>query len=60
MKKYSKPVIEVVELSVKENIASLPQIPGNPAGVTNSEMPDGTILTTYSLGSYSGDVLASI
>jgi hypothetical protein len=61
MKSYIKPAIEVVELTVKENIAALTQIPDGVTGVTN-EYTDGgsTVLTTYALDTYNGGYVASV
>ena len=54
MKQYTKPTVNVVELSVKENIAALPNAIKNSAKVTAEETSAGTvILTTYNLAAAS-------
>lgn len=44
MKKYEKPSLDIIQLTVKENIAA------NPAGVTGVE--GDTYVTTYNLKTY--------
>ncbi len=46
MKKYEKPSLDIVRLSLKENIAN------NPAGIGEEVLPDGTIVTVYDLQTY--------
>ena len=54
MKQYTKPTVNVVELSVKENIAALPNAIKNSATVTAENTSAGTvILTTYNLAAAS-------
>lgn len=55
MKQYIKPAATVVELSVKENIAALPNAIQSFSGATIATVggQDGVILTTYNLAAAS-------
>lgn len=50
MKHYTKPVLDVVELSVKENIAALPTaVAGSATTSTTTYNNQDIALTTYNL-----------
>ena len=49
MKTYTKPSLELVEVSVKENIAALPGV----------EYDEATGTTTYTLNTYNGTGIVS-
>lgn len=51
MKKYVKPIIDVVELSVRENIAKLPTAIQNPEVSTYSFGATDVPVTVYNLAS---------